>query len=63
MYYQSENDTFYKDVPKSELVIYVMLDDHYRRMKSNYLDTTEIYRHRTYKKVDNELILNDYKNP
>lgn len=63
MYYQSEHETFYKDVPKSDLVIYIMLDDHYRRMKSNFLDTTEINKHRTYKKVNNELILNDNKNP
>ena len=63
MYYQSEHETFYKDVPKSDLVIYIMLDDHYRRMKSNYLDTTQIHRHRTYKKLGNDLIFNDYKNP
>lgn len=63
MYYQSENEAFYRDVPKSDLVIYVMLDDHYRRMKSSYLDIQEVYMHVTYKKVGDKLIINDYKNP
>lgn len=63
MYYQSENDAFYKDVPKSDLVIYIMLDDHYRRMKSSNLDMTEIYKHRTYKVKNGELILNNETNP
>ena len=63
MYYQSENEAFYRNVPKSDLVIYIMLDDHYRRIKSDYLDTTEIFSHITYKKKNNDLILNEYKNP
>ena len=63
MYYQSENERFYKDVPKSDLVIYIMLDDHYRRMKLDYLNPIEIYKDRSYKKVGNELVLNDSKNP
>lgn len=63
MYFQSENEAFYRDVPKSNLVIYVMLDDHYRRIKSNYLFIQNPYMDITYKKVADKLVINDYKNP
>ena len=39
MYYQSESEEFYKQVPKSDTVIYIMIDDHYRRM---FTDTCEV---------------------
>lgn len=63
MYFQSQNDTFYKDVPKSNLVFYVMIEDHYRRMKSSYQNTVELHMNVSYKKVGDKLIINDYKNP
>lgn len=63
MYFQSENETFYKDVPKSDLVIYIMINDHYRRIKSDYISMGSSNMDVTYKKVGDKLIINDYKNP
>lgn len=63
MYFQSENEAFYRDVPKSDLVIYVMIEDHYRRMKSSYQNTIELHMNVSYKKVGDKLVINDYRNP
>ena len=63
MYYQSESETFYNEVPSSDTVIYIMIDDHYRRIKLNYLDITDNAMNITYKKVGNKLVKDDFNNP
>ncbi|MBQ4123009.1 hypothetical protein IJD44_04720 [bacterium] len=63
MYYQSENESFYREVPASDLVIYIMIEDHYRRMKLNYLNVTDNAMKTTYKKVGDKLVKEDFSNP
>ena len=63
MLYQTENEDFYKQVPKCKDVIYVIIDDTTRRL---YVDTflvTLPYFNIHYKKRKNDLVLVEYKNP
>ncbi len=43
MYWQSINKHFYKSVPPCNDVIYIILDDHYRRLLINYIDILDLY--------------------
>lgn len=63
MLFQSESDEFYKDVPPSDTVIYIMLDDHYRRMKLSFIEISDAYMHVTYTKKGNKLIKDDFNSP
>ena len=64
MYYQIKQNIFYKQVPKSDTVIYIMMFDHYRR---TYVYTTDILSksflvHYDVKKPK-RLVLEKYSNP
>ncbi len=63
MYYQSESDEFYKQVPKSDTVIYIMIDDHYRRMYTTTCEVADIWFLVQYNIKKGELIREKYKNP
>lgn len=63
MYYQSELPEFYSEVPKSDTVIYVMIDDHYRRSYINTISILDRYFLLHYKVRNKELKFEDYKNP
>ena len=63
MLYQSESDSFYNDVPPSDTVIYIMLNDHYRRMKLSFIEISDAYMHITYKKKGDKLIREDFNSP
>lgn len=63
MYFQSENDIFYRDVPKSDTVIYLMIDDHYRRMKLSFIEVSDAYIHVTYSKKGDKLVKDDFSIP
>lgn len=63
MYYQSTLPEFYSDVPKSDTVIYIMIDDHYRRSYINNISILDRYFLLHYKIRNEELIYEQYKNP
>ncbi len=63
MYFQSENDFFYKDVPPCDTVIYVMINDHYRRMKLSFFHVTNNWMEITYKTENEKLKKEDFSNP
>ncbi len=65
MYYQTTNDDFYNNVPKSDTVIYIMIDDHYRRMLSAKFHPLETFNiiHYKYNDKTNDLKLDVCKNP
>ena len=63
MYLQSTLYSFYKTVPPSDNVIYVMIDDHYRRMMLEYVDILDNYILHTYKNKGNKLEELNYQNP
>lgn len=64
MYYQTLNKEFYKLVPKTDTVIYIMMSDHYRRMLSYKFDPLEdFFRIRFTADKNNNLIADTYNNP
>ncbi len=63
MYYQSESDEFYKQVPKSDTVIYVMIDDHYRRIYTDTCEVIDTWFLVQYDIKNGELIREKYNNP
>lgn len=63
MLLQSRSKQFYMDVPPSDTVIYIMINDHYRRMKINYLHVLDTYQLGNYKKENNTLQSINYQNP
>lgn len=63
MYLQSTLDSFYKTVPPSDNVIYIMIDDHYRRMMTEYIDVLDTYILINYAKNGDKLEELNYKNP
>ena len=64
MYYQATNEDFYKKVPASDTVIYIMIQDHYRRMLNYKFDPCEDFFRLNYKfDIKNKtLTKNDYDN-
>ena len=62
MYLQVINDSFYEDIPFSDTVIYVMIDDHYRREMLNYFDVLNLHIHPHFLRKNNELVMEDYDN-
>ncbi len=65
MYFQTNDEKgrdFYKDVPPSDTVIYIMINDHYRRTLLNYFDVTDsfVYPHYTFKK--DKFVMDNYNN-
>ena len=63
MYWQTEDESFYKNVPSSDTIIYVMIDDHYRRMMVSFLDTLDLFRLRHYSITNNKLVADKLNNP
>ncbi|MBQ2645036.1 hypothetical protein IJG14_05650 [bacterium] len=63
MYYQTTTEEFYKSIPPCEIVIYVFIVDHYRRMLGNpfFIHSNELYLHYKYKK--GTFKLDDFNNP
>lgn len=62
MYRQTTTPVFYKQVPKSDTVIYVMIDDHYRRMFGEPFHIRNNYLYFHYKHVNNKFIYPKYDN-
>lgn len=63
MYYQSDKNIFYDTIKKSDTVIYVLYEDHYRRMYTKALNVLypEVLLH--YDIKNNDLIYENYLNP
>lgn len=62
MYFQSKSEEFYRDVPPSDLVIYMGLHDHYRRMKVTFIEVIDTYMLVNYRKRGNQLKEINYNN-
>ena len=62
MYFQVLDEEFYKMVPPSDYIIYIMIDDHYRRALSVNFDPFEYWQVYNYKydKKQDKLILTNY---
>lgn len=60
MYLQSQQGKFYKDVPPTDEVIFIMIHDHYRRMFLEYHCMLDIHVLPQYKLKNGELIYYDY---
>ncbi len=63
MLLQSRSKQFYNDVPPSDTVFYIMIKDHYKRMKVNYLHILDTYQLGNYEKKNNKLAAINYNNP
>lgn len=63
MYMQSLSESFYKTIPISDTVIYVMIGDHYRRSKLWYFDVLDIHLYPHFHKNKNRLIMDNPYNP
>lgn len=57
MYWQSTLSDFYKSVPPSDTVIYVLFHDHYRRLYLNFMDLFDLHLTGHFNKVGRSLIL------
>ena len=62
MYMQSKSDFLYETVKNPDTVIYVMMNDHYRRTLINYFDILSRYRNPHFNVKNNSLIEDNYKN-
>ena len=62
MYFQVSDEKFYKIVPPSDYIIFLMIDDHYRRVLSVNFDPFEYWQVYNYKydKKQDKLILTNY---
>ena len=62
MYFQVSDEKFYKIVPPSDYIIYIMIDDHYRRVLSVNFDPSEYWQVYNYKydKKRDKLILTNF---
>lgn len=62
MYFQSTSEYFYEDVPPSDTVIYVVINDHFQRLSGEpfYIHENWYYLHYIYK--NNTFYQNEYKN-
>lgn len=63
MYLQSLKKPLYRDVPKPDTVIYLMLNDHYRRMLGETFDIRDRYFYPYFAYKNGELIYDEHKNP
>ena len=61
-YYQTQTEDFYKEVPKSNTVIYVMIDDHYRRIQGELFSLLDTDLNLHYKIKDKNLVMDNYDN-
>ncbi|MBQ2644256.1 hypothetical protein IJG14_01620, partial [bacterium] len=63
MYYQTTTDEFYKSVPPSDTIFYILLDDHLRRMfgETFFIFEPRFYMHYKYK--DYNFKINNFNEP
>ena len=57
MYWQSTLSEFYKSVPSSDTVIYILFHDHYRRLYINFIDLFDLHLTGHFNKDGNSLVL------
>ncbi len=62
MYYQAASDEFYKQVPDSDTVFYVFIDEHYRRMVKSSINITDKYLFLNYSYKNGKLKPDNYDN-
>lgn len=62
MYLQSTLNSTYKDIPTADLVFYIMIQDHYRRILINSFNIAENYFYLHYSDKDNKLVKDNYNN-
>lgn len=62
MYMQTISESFFKEVPPTDTVIYVMIGDHYRRMYGEAFWLDSFYLNPFYKEKNGELKLANYNN-
>ena len=63
MYWQTLNPDFYRDVPPSEDVMYLMIGDHYRRLHVYFMDILDHHFNGHFSVKNNDIILDNDKNP
>lgn len=62
MYLQSTLDSTYNNIPPADLVLYVMIQDHYRRLLINSFNIAENYFYLHYSDKKNKLVKDNYNN-
>lgn len=62
MYFQSTSDYFYNDVPPSDTVIYVVIDDHFRRLFGETFNIYENWYYLHYDYINGNLYKSEYNN-
>lgn len=60
MYYQTLLDNFYKEVPPSDTVFFILIDDHYKRMLKNSINITDNYLYLRYSYKNGKLTQHKY---
>ena len=63
MLYQAEHTQLYSDIKTADTVIYIFINDHYRRMKVSHIDILDTNFAGSYKIKNKRLVLQNYKNP
>lgn len=63
MYYQTQSGIFYKKVPKTDTVIWIIIDDHFRRMLGEGFFLWEDVSFLHYSLKNNDFVPDNYKNP
>ncbi len=63
MLYQTERDSFYKDIKDTDTVIYIMIRDHYKRMQLEHYFIVVNWVYLNYKLKFGKLMKDNYKNP
>lgn len=62
MYMQATSGSFYKTIPSSDTVIYVMIHDHARRILLNYFGILDLHLLPHFSIKNGELVMDDYNN-
>ena len=61
-YYQTLTEEFYEEIPKTDTIIFVMIDDHYRRILGEMFSISDQDLNLHYKIINNNLVMDNYKN-
>lgn len=62
MYFQTTSNDFYKYVPPSDTIIYVLIEDQIRRMMINYFSVLDLSIMLHYSIKNNKLVVDNYNN-
>ena len=62
MYLQSTSESLYNTIPAPDTVIYIMIQDHYRRSMVNYFQNTDMHIMPHYSIKNNKLTADNYNN-